>query len=86
MISQIFTVFDSKTEAYMPPFFAPTLGAAIRSFSDTVQEKDHIFNKHAEDYTLFHLGYYDDQTAIIENLKSPKSIGVAIEFLNTEQG
>lgn len=79
MITQVFTVFDSKTLAYLPPFFAPTPGAAMRSFIDAVGQSGHEFNKHPEDYTLFHLGSFDDCDGTFANLETKKSLGVASE-------
>lgn len=82
MISQIFTVYDSKAEAYMSPFFMGTKGEAIRSFSDTCQDTEHQFNRHSADFTLFHLGWYDNNKAFFEILETPNAIGMAIEFIN----
>jgi len=79
MITKIYTVYDSKAEAYLPPFYAPTDGSALRSFETAANTPDHEFNKYSADYTLFHLGTFDDQTATIEHT-TPRSLGVAIEY------
>ena len=81
---KIFSVFDSKAEAFLPPFFAGTKGQAIRSFSDAVQDSGHAFSKHCSDYTLFELGLFDDSDANIIMLPTPVSLGIAIEFINKE--
>lgn len=80
MIAQIFTVYDSKTEAYLPPFFTQTKGAAIRMFEDTCNDQEHQFYRHSEDFTLFQLGSYDDQIASFDLYETPSPIGKAIEF------
>lgn len=85
MILQIFTVKDLKTEAYLPPFYLATKGAAIRSFSDTVNDPTHTFNKHPVDYVLFHLGEYNDSHATFEPLPAPLSLGSASDFLTPTQ-
>lgn len=84
MLLQIFTVFDIKAEAYLEPFYTATKGQAIRSFSDTCQEKGHPFNLHPEDYTMFHLGAYDNSNATFEILPTAAPIGKAIEFIQPE--
>lgn len=84
MITHIFTVFDSKTEAYLPPFYAQSKGAALRSFMDAVGDNSHEFAKHAEDYTLFYLGTFDDSTAKFTMNATPQSLGVAIELKNSK--
>jgi len=65
MIHKIYAVFDSKGEAYTPPFFDHAEGRALRTFADCCNDQTHQFGKHPEDYTLFHLGQYDDNTATI---------------------
>lgn len=85
MILKIFTVFDSKAEAYLPPFFLGSTGLAIRSFTDTVNGTDNNIAQHPEDYTLFELGEYDDANAIINQYSTPKSLGVAIEFKTQQE-
>lgn len=82
MILQMFTVFDSKAEAYLPPFTTAARGQAVRSFSDTCNDPEHVFNKHPEDYTLFALGEFDDTTAEFDPLLTPVSLGVASEFIH----
>lgn len=79
MIHRIFTVYDQKAEAYLQPFFAATKGLAIRSFQETLTQPEHHFTKHAEDFTLFELGEYDDANAIIEQHATPISLGTALE-------
>lgn len=76
----VYTIYDSKVKAYMQPFMAQTNGQALRMFADTVQDDKTVINKHPEDYTLFALGSYDDQTGKYENLETPQSLGVAIEY------
>ncbi|MDB4312225.1 hypothetical protein N9937_02220 [bacterium] len=80
MIHKIFTVFDVKARAYLPPFFLPEQGMAIRVFSDCINAKDHQFNKHPEDYTLFTLGTFDDSLAEISEIPA-QSIHNGIELL-----
>lgn len=81
MIQQMFCVYDSKADAYLPPFFLHSDGMALRVFSDCANDLTHQFGKHPEDYTLFHLGKFDDQTAKIELNETPKSLAVAIELV-----
>lgn len=82
---QIFAIRDRQLNAYMQPFFAPTPGAASRSFRDLVNEKGHELNKHPEDYELWHLGAFNDQDASFKNGEGfPRQIALAINLI--EQG
>ena len=80
MIYRVYTVYDSAAESYMQPFYLPSKGQAIRSFTDAVNDPSHAFSKYPDDYTLFELGSYDDSKAQFFLLSAPKSIGVAVEF------
>lgn len=82
---KIFSVFDSKVSAYLPPLCMRTTPEAIRGFSAAVADQSHQFSKHAEDYTLFEVGSWDDQTAAIDLLPTPHPVAKAIEFVNSKE-
>ncbi|AXL14758.1 nonstructural protein [Microviridae sp.] len=65
MIHKIYTIYDSKAEAYLPPFFMHQQGMALRTFTDCVNDPNHAFGKHPEDYTLFNAGIFDDDLGTI---------------------
>jgi len=79
MILQIFTVYDIKARAYLPPFFVPSIDVAKRTFLDAALETDHQFGKHPEDYNLMHLGQFNDENGTFNILESKVSLGLAIE-------
>lgn len=58
---QIFAIKDRATNAFMQPFFAPTIGAAVRAFVDGMNDDNTPMAKHPDDYDLWHLGDFDDQ-------------------------
>lgn len=78
----VYTIYDSKAEAYLRPFFAPTKGLAIRSVSDAVNNPQENLHKYAADYTLFEVGIFDDSTGWMEMHKAHVNLGVLHEFLN----
>jgi len=84
VILQIFAVYDSKVGAYMAPFFMSSRGQAIRAFCDTAEDPNSQLGKHPEDFTLFHLGEYDDQSASFSIGSTPISLGVALELLGSK--
>lgn len=81
MKHKIFTIFDVKAGAYLPPFFMHAEGMAIRAFTDCIRAPDHQFNKHPQDYTLFHIGEFSDQDALVVHYP-PVSLGNGIEFVD----
>lgn len=84
MLLQIFAVYDSKVEAYMSPFFMQSRGQAIRAFCDTAEDSSSQIGKHPADFTLFHLGEYDDSNASFSLVPTPISLGVALELLGSK--
>lgn len=74
MITSIFSVYDSKTAAYLPPFFMVTKPAAMRAIADAVADPDHTFYRHAEDYSLFFLGTFCDNTGKIDMETAPVNL------------
>ena len=62
MLLKIYSVYDEKAGAYLPPFYMQNDAVAVRAFRNSVQDEEHNFHKNAEDYTLFRLGAWDDNT------------------------
>lgn len=76
----VFAVYDAAAEAYLLPFFFDTKGMAIRSFSDAVNTAESGFGQHAADYTLFHIGSYDQSDGTLEPCL-PDSMGNALQYV-----
>ena len=60
MINYVFTVRDEKAESFLTPFYLPNEALAKRAMVDCVNDDNHGFSKHPEDYSLWALGSYDD--------------------------
>lgn len=58
-----YSIYDSKAEAYLTPVFMPNDGTAIRAMSDKLleNETDNNLWRHAEDYTLFRVGQWEEE-------------------------
>lgn len=75
---KVFSVYDAKAFAYLPPFFIAEKGMAARAFSEAVENPQHQFGKHPEDFTLFYLGEFDDQTGYFEGQVAPEVVTTAL--------
>lgn len=71
MILKVYSVYDQKTNIYNTPFYNSTHGEAERNFKDAVNEPNSRLGAHPEDYTLAHIGEYDDNTGKLTSLKAP---------------
>lgn len=81
MILQVFSIYDSKAQAFLPPFFLPKESVAIRVFSSAASDPEHAFGAFPGDYTLFHIGSFDDDNAKIETKATPRNLGLAQEHV-----
>ncbi len=80
------TVYDVKAEMYLEPFWAPTIEFAIRGFREAVNTPGHQFAKWPEDYTLFHIGTFDQKLGTFSPELAPYSLGTAFTYKQVSEG
>jgi hypothetical protein len=80
----IFSIYDQKAKAYLPPFILPNEAMAVRTFSDCVNSKEHQFGAHPEDYTLFNIGDFDDSQGSIKQKTPHLVVATGLELLDEE--
>ena len=83
MIHKIYSVYDDAAKAFLQPFFAVTDGLAIRSFTEAVNDPNTSLSKYPSQFTLFQIGEYEDSDARISIPSTPRSMGLAVEFVRT---
>lgn len=83
---KIYTVHDSKAEAFLTPFFSSNNGTALRSFISAARDSDHIFHIHAQDYNLFEIGMFDDVSGAIIPIIPINSLGNALTLTAVTNG
>ena len=81
---KILAVHDRALDAYMRPMFVPTIGAGIRAFQDEVNNPESPMNKHPDDYDLFNLGDWDDNTGQFSQQPKPINIAVGKQLITKE--
>lgn len=62
MIVCVFSVYDKKAEAYMSPFTFNVQGQALRAFADSVNDGESMFCRHPDDFDLYELGKFDQES------------------------
>ncbi len=85
MVHKMFSIFDVKAMAYLPPFFLPQSEVAVRIFSDCVNSNDHQFGKHPGDYTLFELGSFDDSVCLVSCTAGALKVVNGLEVLRSDE-
>lgn len=78
MIYQVLAVLDRAADAYGRPIFVLSIGQGIRSFQTEINRaaEDNTMHQHPDDFDLWHLGTYNDNTGIFENLHEPKQLAI----------
>lgn len=79
MKMEVIAIKDRALDAYMRPFYAQTIGQAIRMFQDEIKRPDGEMAKHPDDYDLYHLGTWDDQDGTTTQ-QTPKQIAIGKHF------
>lgn len=69
MIRIVCAARDSATVTFSQPFFVAARGAAVRSFTDAVNNSrdPSDLSNHPEDFELWQLGTFDDVSGVFEN-------------------
>jgi len=84
MVLKVYSVFDSKAEAYNSPFLAITRGAAIRAVTDSVNDPKSVYHRWPADFTLFEIGEFDDSSGRTTMNPSNINCGCLIEFVESQ--
>ena len=74
MKTEMFVIFDTVAKIYNKPFFLVNLPSAQRAAQDLINNRDHEISRNPQDYTMWHLGSYDDETAQFDLLLTPKCL------------
>lgn len=78
---KMFSIRDQKTEVFNTPFFQKTMGEAERNFAQTVNDPKTMLHQHPQDFDLYYLGEYDDNTGKFVVCDTPQHVSKAIAFI-----
>jgi len=81
----IFSVHDSKAEAFIQPLFAPTIAVGKRMFEAAVNDESTEFHRYAGDYTLFAIGEFETESGILYPYSIHKNLGLALTFIKEQE-
>lgn len=81
---QVMAVYDSAARAYLVPFFVSRVEVGQRSFADAAYDKNQQIGRNPEDFTLWHLGEWDDEKASFTLHEPARNLGHATQYLKGE--
>lgn len=76
---------DRVADTYHPPFCVPNTGIAVRMFTDEINKasEQNIMYKHPDDFDLYQLGMYDDETALVTQDAVPRQLCLGRDVKNS---
>lgn len=80
MILQVVALFDVKARAFAAPFVSTHLAIAARAFAEAANTPENQVCRHPEDFTLYHLGTFNDETGEFTLLPTRVNLGSAIDY------
>lgn len=66
MITNIYTIYDTKAKIYNKPFYIINDDVALRTALDLVNDQKSDVSKHPEDFIMYRIGQYEDTTAVFD--------------------
>lgn len=72
-----YSVFDVKAANYAAPFFTFNDQTAIRILTDAVADPSTVICQHPEDYSLYWVGTFDEDTGIFAPVEHPHVVCTA---------
>lgn len=82
---KVHAIYDEKSEAYLQPFFVLTNAEAIRIFQGELVSETSLICQHPQDFTLYQLAEYDNNSGEITNKKIDLGNGINYKKKAVEQ-
>lgn len=85
MKQKVYSLFDKKANAYLTPVYFNEVGEASRMLATVVQTADNNISRYPEDFSLYQLGTFDQESGKLESLKQPLFVANAVEYKQTDK-
>jgi len=80
MITEMFALHDRVAGFYSQPFFCASVGVAKRTIQEVVSDMSTQVARHPGDFSLFHLGTFDNDTARFHAFAMPEFFCTALSL------
>lgn len=85
MVHKVFTVKDTKGGMFLAPMLTRSYGEAERTFKQATANPDSLISKYPEDYDLYYLGEFDDESGHFALKPAPEHVVNASQVAIREQ-
>lgn len=76
----MFSVHDAAADAFITPFFLPSVAMAQREFGYCVNDPGHQFGRHAKDFSLYELGTFDPSFGTLKVHAEPRFVVAGVKL------
>lgn len=83
MLMNVYSIYDTKGDYFVPPWFSRTHADAIRDFAKAVGTPGSPMGDHPADFELRCIGTWDDLAGEIRPHEDHKVLGIGIDFVHT---
>lgn len=77
---QVMAAYDNKARVFLNPFYVSQVAVGVRAFAEAANTPGHQICSHPQDFTLFHLGSYNDDNAVFEFITPYGNLGLAAQY------
>lgn len=81
MVLKMFCMYDRKSLIYNPPLFCHNSGHALRVFTDIFRQADSVVGRYPDDFQVWEIGTFDDQTGATVALLKPHLLCAGTELM-----
>lgn len=81
---KLFSVKDMKAGLFFPPNCSRSIPEAIRNFESVANKGDNLFSQYPNDFRLFHLADFNEETGAISILEHMSDLGAAADFIRPQ--
>lgn len=82
---KMYSFRDEKAGIFYPPIFKGTHGEAERDFANIINHKGSTMNQNPEDYHMYYLGTYDNNTGQMQSIPAPQHMAHAIHLVKKDE-
>lgn len=82
---KIFSIRDQKAEVFNTPFFQKSHGEAERNFTTLVNDEKSTPSQFPDDFDLYFLGTYNDQSGLVKSLDTPQHVVKAVSLKRSQK-
>lgn len=85
MLIRMYSIYDKKVNVYQPPLFCHNAGDALRTCHMHFSNPETKVNKYPEDFDVYDIGEYDDQTGQLKPHTNPQFLSTAVDILGIKE-